>query len=286
MTRIIEALSEISDGYDAILCDLWGCYHDGVRPHAPAVAACRAFRARGGTVLLFTNAPRPQASVKAFLDKIGGPEDSYDGIVSSGAACRAALRAGTYGSAIYYLGPERDLHMLTDLGLAPAAVEGAEAVLCTGLVDDASETPEDYAPLLRGLAARGLPFLCANPDIIVDRGAQRLWCAGALARDYAALGGPVTYFGKPHRPVYDRAMEVIAETTGKPANPARVLAIGDGIHTDVKGGLDYGLDTLFVSGGLAAGEVGDTPDAPDPERLAAYLAAHDKAPQYTIGRLR
>ncbi|MEM7671693.1 MAG: TIGR01459 family HAD-type hydrolase [Pseudomonadota bacterium] len=283
---LIGSLAEISEQYDAVFCDLWGCYHDGITPFPAAVAACHAMRDRGGIVVLLTNAPRPADQVKAFLDKIGGPEDSYDAIVSSGAACQGGLTSGKWGDRFYYLGPDRDLHMLTGLGLEPVPEDTAQAVLCTGLVDEWNQGLEDYVEQLARLAARGLPMLCANPDIIVDRGEQRFWCAGALARDYAKLGGEVIYFGKPHAPIYDWALEVLAETAGRPVPPARVLAIGDGPATDVKGGCDYGLDTLFVTGGLALGELGPDPEHPDPALLETYLAEHGLTPRYAIGRLR
>ncbi|MEM0944509.1 MAG: HAD hydrolase-like protein, partial [Pseudomonadota bacterium] len=186
----------------------------------------------------------------------------------------------------YYLGPDRDLPMLTGPGLAPVPEAAAEAVLCTGLVNEWEEELEDYADLLDRLQARGLPLLCANPDIVVDRGERRFWCAGALARLYGEIGGRVVYFGKPHAPIYDRAFEVLGEVTGHAVPPERVLAIGDGPATDVKGGCDYGLDTLFVTGGLAAAELGPDPEAPDPGKLDAYLAAQDLTPKYAIGRLR
>lgn len=284
--RIIQSLSEVSGDYDAILCDLWGCYHDGITPYEAAVDACRAFRQRGGRVVLLTNAPRPAESVRRFLNQIGAPPESYDAIVSSGGAARAAIRSGRFGDRIHYLGPARDLHMLTDLGLEPAPVDEAGAVLCTGLVDDKSESPEDYAGLLGRMAERRLPFLCANPDMVVDRGEERLWCAGALARAYEAAGGEVVWFGKPHRPVYERCFEVLEELVGQPVPPDRILAIGDGIATDVEGGVRSGLDVVFVTGGLAAAELGSDPEHPGPDRLQRFLADHDLSPRYAMGRLR
>lgn len=284
--RIIRSLAEIERAYEALFCDLWGCYHDGIRPYPEAVAALRRFRARGGVVILLTNAPRPAASVRAFLERIGAPADSWDAIMSSGTACQRAIASGAWGRRFLYVGPERDLHMLTDLGLAPVPLEEAEAILCTGLRDDRRERPEDYDEEIAIWRARGLPMLCANPDIVVDRGAERLFCAGALAARYEAAGGRVVWFGKPHRPIYDAAMALLAETAGREIPRRRILAIGDGIDTDIRGGLGYGLDTLFVTGGLAAGELGGDPETPDPDRLAAWLATKGIEPHYAIGRLR
>ncbi|MEM0988082.1 MAG: TIGR01459 family HAD-type hydrolase [Pseudomonadota bacterium] len=283
--QIIENLAEVADRYDALFCDVWGCYHNGLTPFPAAVAALQSFRAGGGVVILLTNAPRPAPSVQAVLDRMGGPRDSYDAIVSSGAACQAAVASGRYGRRINYVGPDRDLHMLQDVGLSSTPIEQAEAVLLTGLRDDSVETPEDYAAEIAVWVDRKLPVLCANPDLVVDRGEQRLWCAGALAKACEDSGGNVVWFGKPHLPVYDRCHEIIAEMDRQIA-PSRVLAIGDGIITDVPGGIAAGLDTLFVTGGLAAGEFGPDVDHPDPTLLQAFLNAEGLAPRYAIGRLR
>ncbi|MEL6999116.1 MAG: TIGR01459 family HAD-type hydrolase [Pseudomonadota bacterium] len=283
--RIIASLSEISQDYDAILCDLWGCYHNGVAVYPAAIAACRAFKDQGGTVVLLTNAPRPAHGVKVFLDRIAAPEDSYHAIVSSGAACQAALSGGKYGDRFHYVGPDRDLHMLSDLGLDPVSLDESSAILITGLRDDRTETPEDYATEIADWVARGLPMLCANPDIVVDRGHQRLWCAGAIARDYGAAGGEVVYFGKPHLPIYDRCYEVLAEL-GHDIPKDRILAIGDGILTDVPGGIAAGLDTIFVTGGLAAQDLGPDPEHPRQDLLDAFLSESGLTPRYAIGRLR
>ena len=284
--RIIQSLAGVGGGYQALLVDLWGCYHNGLAPYPAAVAALRAYRAAGGIVVLLTNAPRPASSVKAFLDRIGAPEDSYDGIMSSGAACQRAVASGEHGHRFHYVGPPRDLHMLTGLGLADTALERADAILCTGLRDDRAETPADYFEAMADWHARGLRLLCANPDLIVDRGEQRLYCAGALALAYEQAGGEVVWFGKPHRATYQQSFHLLEELAGREVAASKVLAIGDGIRTDVKGGLDAGLDVLFVTGGLSAGDVGTDPEHPGPARLDAYLAEHGVAPQYAIGRLR
>lgn len=283
--RVIERLSDIAGDYDAILCDLWGCYHDGIRPFPAAIEACRDFRRRGGRVILLTNAPRPGGSVQRFLDDMGAPRDSYDAIVSSGGACQAAIVEGQFGQRIHYVGPDRDLHVLEDTGRRSVPVEQADAVLVCGFRNDRTERPEDYAPEIAEWKARDLPVLCANPDIVVDRGEERLWCAGAIAREYGTAGGTVVYFGKPHRPIYDRCLAVLEETGG-PVARDRVLVAGDGIATDVEGGRAMGFDTLFVTGGLAAAELGPDPEHPQPDLLEAYLAEHRQSPHYAIGRLR
>lgn len=291
MTRIIESLDEIAGAYNALVCDLWGCYHDGLTPLMPAVEALLRYKARGGTVVLLTNAPRPAATVRSFLDAMGAPPESYDGIMSSGEACQRQLRDGSLGSAFAYLGPERDVHLLTDTGRAPVSVAEADTILCTGLRDEVREHPSDYAGEMADWRAAGLRFVCANPDIVVDRGDERLWCAGALGRDYAALGGEVVWFGKPHGPVYAETLALLESLAGRPVERARILAIGDGIQTDIAGGRAAGLDTLFVTGGIALKETAadpaqPDPDRPDPARLHAFLEVEGVSPPYAIGRLR
>ncbi|GMG81421.1 TIGR01459 family HAD-type hydrolase [Paralimibaculum aggregatum] len=285
MTNRIARLSEVSGRYRALLCDLWGCYHDGVRPFPAALEALREYRAAGGIVILLTNAPRPVPGVQRFLDKIGAPSDTHDAVLSSGEVCLTALREGVHGRRIHYVGPDRDLGMLSDAGLAPVPLAEAEALLCTGLRDDSTETPETYAGEIADWAARGLPMLCTNPDIVVDRGADRLWCAGALARDYAAAGGVVHYFGKPHLPVYDASFRLLEAITGAPVPRAEVLAVGDGIHTDIAGAAAAGIDSVFLTGGIAAERCGPDPLAPEPGRVAAFLAEERQAPTFWMPRL-
>ncbi|HUF57076.1 MAG TPA: TIGR01459 family HAD-type hydrolase [Thermohalobaculum sp.] len=286
MTRILSRIAEVSEQYEALIVDLWGCYHDGIRPYADAVEALRAYRRDGGVVVLLTNAPRPAAHVQQFLDQIGAPRDSHDAIMSSGQACQRAMASGDHGRAFHYLGPDRDLHMLSDIGLEPVAVEEADALLCTGLADDKADPRIAYADAIRAWRERGLPMLCANPDIVVDRGDERLWCAGALARAYEEAGGQVVWFGKPHAPTYEQTFALIAEIAGREIARERMLAIGDGIHTDIAGALLQGLDAVFITGGLAAEEMGPDPENPEPARLERFLGEEGLEPAYAMGRLR
>ena len=284
--QILAGLDEIAADYDAILCDLWGCYHNGIAYYPAAAAACQRFREGGGTVILLTNAPRPAVSVERLLAQMGAPGDSWDAIVSSGGACQAAVADGSYGEAFAYIGPERDLHMLTDVGREARPIAEADAILLTGLRDDRVETPDDYADEITDWVARGLPVLCANPDIIVDRGDVRLWCAGAIAKRVEEAGGQVIWFGKPHGPVYERCRKVVADLRGGAVPNSRILAIGDGIGTDVPGGLAAGFDVVFVTGGLSSADFGPDVEIPDQAPLEAFLADVGLAPRYAIGRLR
>jgi HAD superfamily hydrolase (TIGR01459 family) len=297
MTRILGSLSDLSGQYAALYCDLWGCLHDGRRPFPDAVAALRAFRTGGGTVLLLTNAPRPKTSVQAQLDSLGVPRDCYDEIVSSGDAAQYALITGAVGRRVHHIGPEKDLVFFTDLaedlkGIAAAEtpvtlvpLTEAEGIVCTGLVDDMTETPEDYRATLLYAKAQGLKLLCANLDIVVDYGDKRLFCAGAIAAEYDAMGGSSLYFGKPHPPIYDLARRRLAALPRSTDDP-RLLAVGDGVTTDVQGALGEGSDAIFVTGGIAADHFGTDPENPDPALLDRWLEELQLSPAYAIGRLR
>ncbi len=284
-TPIIRSLSEISDRYDALFCDLWGCLHNGVRPYEAAVEALRAFRAKGGAVALMTNAPRPAEAVARQLERMGAPRDCYDLIVSSGGVAKSAVASGAWGRKVHHIGAPKDESFFEGLDVARVPIDEAESIVCTGLHDDMTETPEDYADLLREGQLRGLRMLCANPDITVDVGDKRIYCAGALAQAYEALGGEAVTLGKPRPPIYDAARRMLEEI-GREAEDDRILCVGDGIHTDIAGGVAESLDTLFVTGGLAAPELGSDIENPDPALLADYLARHALAPTAAIGRLR
>jgi HAD superfamily hydrolase (TIGR01459 family) len=281
--RLIGGLAEIAAGYDALYCDLWGCYHDGVRPYPEAVAALRAFRARGGAVILLTNAPRPSADVGRILAAMGAPADSFDAIVSSGDAARFEVAAGRVGRRIEHVGPARDLPFFEGVAVERVSREAAEGVVCTGLFDDETETPDDYAGAIAEWSARGLPMLCANPDVIAHRAGVPIWCAGAIAQAYAAAGGTVIHAGKPHAAIYRLASERLAALRGE---RARVLAVGDGVATDIAGGAAAGIDTLFVGAGIAASDVLDARGALDGRKLARFLSREGAAATYAIDRLR
>jgi len=285
MTQPIATLAEVAARYDALFCDLWGCLHNGVAAFPEAVAALQQFRAGGGTVVLLTNAPRPSPAVIRQLDRIGVPRDCWDLVVSSGDASREAMVSGLVGRKVWHLGPDKDASFFTDTsdGLDVSRIERvpldqAEGVVCTGLFDDLTETPGDYRARLLHAKAKGLKMLCANPDIVVDMGAQRVYCAGALAAEYTAMGGTALYFGKPHPPIYDLARRRLVER--RPVRDEHVLCIGDGIATDIQGGMAEGLDTLFLTGGIAAPEFGADHGNPDPELLRAFFARHQLEPTF------
>lgn len=279
----IERLDDIVGRYGAIFCDVWGVLHNGETAFSAAAAALSAARARGVAVILITNAPRPHPGVIAQLAAIGVPADAWDRVVTSGDVTRELIAEGP--RKIFHLGPDRDLTIYDGLDVEIVEEFEADAVVSTGFFDDETETPEDYADMLRRFRSRDLPFICANPDIVVERGDRLIWCAGALGRDYAQLGGRTLISGKPHRPIYEAASAAAAEVLGRPVPAADVLAIGDGILTDVKGAAMYGIDVLYVSAGIHARDYGD-PENPDTELLGAFLGRHGHRPVAYIPRLR
>jgi HAD superfamily hydrolase (TIGR01459 family) len=248
--RLITGLSELAPAYDALICDVWGVIHDGHQAHPDAAIALMNFREKYGPVVLLTNAPRLAYEVAAQCAAFGVPPGCYDAIVSSGEAARAELvrRSARSHLPLYYMGPDKDLAVLEGLAVTRVGIAEAEVVLCTGLIDDLTETPDQYADRLAAMRARNLTMLCANPDLVVHRGPKLCYCAGALAKEYEKLGGAVIYYGKPHRPIYDAAFAAAG-------NAKKPLAIGDGLFTDVMGAGRAGLDVLFIADGVHGEDV-------------------------------
>lgn len=272
---VVDSLKDIGGRYRAWLVDIWGVMHNGRAAFPKAVAATRAFRAAGGIVVLLSNSPRPSPAVQEQLRHLGVPDDAYDATVTSGDLTRHEL-AKHEGARVFHLGPERDRPIFAGLDVSFAGPEEAELVVCSGLFDDDTETPDDYVDLLRAMAARGLLMICANPDHMVERGNQLIYCAGALAAVYEELGGEVIYAGKPYAPVYALALETIAGLSGEPVGKDDVLAVGDGVKTDIAGAGQFGIDAVFVASGLhAPGEGGEALDAP---HLAELFARESRRP--------
>lgn len=243
---ILFGIAPLTQNKRAWIVDIWGVMHNGARAFPDAVDACRHFRKAGGTVLLLSNAPRPFPDVVKQLRALGVPDDAYDGGVTSGDVTRNLIGA-VPGRAFLHIGPERDSGLFAGLDVRRTGAKEAEAILCSGLWDDARETPDDYQQLFEPLVARGLPMICANPDLVVERGDKLIYCAGALAARYAEIGGAVAYAGKPHRPAYERAFQVLSQLRGAPLATAEILAIGDGVETDIRGGCEAGLDTVMIA---------------------------------------
>ncbi|WP_045387036.1 TIGR01459 family HAD-type hydrolase [Falsirhodobacter sp. alg1] len=296
MARIVNSLAELPQ-YRALLCDIWGCVHNGLAAFPEAVAALQAYRAKGGRVILVTNSPRPASGVVAQLAPLGVPRDAWDDIVTSGDAAQFAMLNGAVGRRVYHIGASKDAtffeELTGDLADLAARVEPitrvpldqAEGIVCTGLFDEMSETPDDYSEILAEAHARGLKLLCANPDIEVDIGDRREFCAGAIAQAYDRMGGTSLYFGKPHNPIYALARHRLAALDASIGND-ETLCIGDGILTDVQGGVNEGIASLFITSGLAASHFGDDTANPDADLLDRWLIEQSLNPTYAIGNLR
>ncbi|CVI59418.1 MULTISPECIES: TIGR01459 family HAD-type hydrolase [Agrobacterium] len=281
MAHRILTLGEITAGFDVILSDVWGVLHNGVSAFPDAAVALREARKAGKTVVLITNSPRPAPGVIAQLRVLGVPDEAYDRIITSGDVTRGLIAEGP--KKVFLLGPERDMPLLEGLDVDVVGEVEAQSVVCTGFFDDETETPEDYTEMLKGFIARNAPMICANPDLVVERGERIIPCAGAMAAYYEQLGGEVRIAGKPHAPIYEACLAAAREVRGAFAKD-RVLAIGDGMPTDVKGAIASGLNLLYISGGIHAAEYtlnGQTDEA----LLNAYLKGQGAAPGWWMPRL-
>jgi HAD superfamily hydrolase (TIGR01450 family) len=284
MGKRIESFSEISNHYDVVLSDVWGVVHNGVSAYKEASVALEAARDRGLTVVLITNSPRVGWQVVEQLRHLGVPDSAYDRIVTSGDVTRSLIAKGP--KKVFLLGPNRDTPLLDGLGVERVGADEAESIVCTGFFDDETETPDDYSDMLAAFRARNVPLICANPDLVVERGHRMIPCAGAMAAAYARIGGETLVAGKPHEPIYEATIAAARDARDARGEfpLERVLAIGDGMPTDVRGALDYGLDLLYISHGIHAREYmveGKTDEA----ALGAFLAREQASPKYWMPRL-
>jgi len=247
----LSGFSEVADRFDLCLCDVWGVVHNGVAAYREAVVALMLMRERGINVVLVTNAPRPSEVIIGQLDNFGVPREAWDAIVTSGDVCRSLIRARA-GEPMYRLGPDRDLPLIAGLDARETTSAEATYVLCTGLFDDENDTAATYADLLAGFAARKLPLICANPDLVVERGGRIIPCAGSIALAYEEIGGQVIYAGKPHRPIYEAALAAAEEKRGAAIAHDRICAVGDAIRTDIAGASGFGAAGIMVLAGIHA----------------------------------
>ncbi len=264
---LVENGQQLSSRYDIWLCDIWGVVHNGVAAHAKACEALANHRKNGGTVILITNAPRPRAQVAQQLNGLSVPENCYDAIVSSGDVTRS-LVADHKGGKVFFLGPERDYALKDGLPVEWSELGDAEAVLCSGLYDDKNDTMDRYADMLVQMKDRNLPMICANPDLVVQFGTRLIPCAGAIAAEYTKIGGEVLMAGKPFTPIYEISIARASEIKNQAIDNANVVAIGDGMNTDIKGACDFGLDVMFISGGIHDDEIGEDGSTQDLANIA------------------
>ena len=283
---VIESIREIGGRRRVWFVDIWGVMHNGRDAFPDASVATRTFRETGGVVILLSNSPRPSPDLQDQLRQFGVPDEAYDATVSSGDLTRHEL-AKHKGARVFHLGPERDLPIFDNAGVTLTGPEDANLIVCSGLFDDDVETPDDYVDLLSSLAARKRLMICANPDHKVERGNRLIYCAGALAAAYESLGGETVYAGKPHRPVYELALETaarIAGLRGKRVAKSDVLAIGDGAKTDIVGAGVFGVPSVFVASRLHVPE--ESAEILDAAHLASLFAEEPSPPIAAMRGLR
>ena len=251
---ILGGVRGVSSGRKAWLCDVWGVLHDGVTAFPSAIDACRRFRNGGGKVVLISNSPKPFFAVAEHLRSLKVPDDCFDALVTSGDAARVLL-AARREPCVFHVGPERDASFFDGLDIKLGPPPEATLIVCTGFFDEEHETAEDYDKLFTAFAARRIPMLCANPDLMVERGARLLPCAGALGERYAALGQTVIQAGKPFQPIYEVALGQLGDIISR----AEILAIGDGVDTDVKGAYAHGIDPIYIASHVHLGNAANHP---------------------------
>jgi HAD superfamily hydrolase (TIGR01459 family) len=280
---LTDHFSALADNYDVVLSDVWGVTHNGIAAFPEACDALKRFRARGGTVILITNAPRRGEAVDRQLVHFGVPRDAYDGIVSSGDVT-CGVMAQRPGQSVFHLGPQRDISIFEGLDIRFAAPEAADYVVCTGLFDDDADTPDTYREMLELMRRRNLFMICGNPDVVVERGDHLVYCAGAIADLYGTLGGEVLYAGKPYAPIYEMALAKAQDAHGESVARSRVIAIGDSVRTDLRGAVNFGIDCLFVTAGIHAEELGDrhNPSLPVLEKIFAEAGLKARAVTRTL----
>ena len=281
MAKRIQNLNEVIGNYDVVLSDVWGVVHNGVEAFQHSCQALAQARQAGATVVLITNSPRRAPGVIEQMKALGVADETYDRIVTSGDVTRHLIAEGP--KKVFLLGPERDMPLFEGLDVEVVPAQEAEAIVCTGFFDDEKEVPEDYTDMLTAFVKRDVPFICANPDLVVERGHRIIPCAGAVAAYYEQLGGKSRIAGKPHYPIYDAALAAAREVRGDFPRE-RVLAVGDGMPTDVRGALSQGLDLLYISSGIHVAEYtvnGETDEAV----LKAWLKSENATPKYWMPRL-
>jgi HAD superfamily hydrolase (TIGR01459 family) len=283
MVDLLPHFSVIAPDYDLILCDVWGVVHNGLKATPAACDALMRARARGASVVLITNAPRPSTQVVRLLARLQVPRESYDAIVSSGDVTHHEIRKRPHQT-VFHLGPERDVSVFDGLSVKFAPLESADYVVCTGLFNDEREGPNDYRATLETMLKRKLFMLCGNPDVVVERGDDLVYCAGSIADLYRTMGGEVLYAGKPYRPIYETAAAEGERAAGRAMPRKRTLAIGDSVRTDLTGAHGFGIDFLFIMGGIHAEELGGRADL-STDALDDIFAAAGEMPRAVMRHL-
>ena len=241
----IEGLSSIADNYQLFYVDLWGVVHNGVSLHLEAIKALKEITKKNKDYILLTNAPRPNQAVKTFLKKLGMEKEIRDHVFTSGEAALLYLKKNFSNKTFFHVGPPRDFDLFKDFEkLKSNNIENCEYILCTGLFDNYSDDLKYYKDLFEKNIKKKM--ICTNPDLIVDRGSVREFCAGSVAMVFEKMGGKVVYFGKPYPEVYNQSID---------NKNKRVLSIGDNLNTDIKGANLLNYDSLLISNGIHKDEI-------------------------------
>lgn len=283
-TELVTGLGALAARYDLLLCDVWGVIHNGQSAHPSAGEALARFRQHGGTVVLVSNAPRPHDDVIPQLDRLGVRRDAWDRIVTSGDVARQMIAARP-GERARFQGPERDYTLVAGLDAPLVGPSEADYIICTGFDDDETQSPTDYADELGVMARRGLTMICANPDLVVERGDRLIPCAGLMAQAYDKLGGAVIYPGKPHAAIYSQALAIAAQLRNAPVAPSRVMGVGDAIRTDIAGAKGQGIASLMVMRGIHTAEIFGADGKVKEAALPDWFAAQDAQPTYALADL-
>lgn len=246
----IEKIDEIIHRYDAVICDIWGVLHNGINIHQDAVAALRRIRAKGKYVILLTNAPKRSDIIQKRFAKMGVPDIFWDDTVTSGDCIADYLMQNAKDKAIFHWGNNDDKGIYQDFSFNLTSLDNAEVIVCTGLIHSQTEISTQEVKMLNEAAERKLPFICANPDKTVKVGNHFEFCAGALADIYMGLNMPVEFFGKPYPIVYHYCLNILERLSEQPIHQNRILAIGDGLYTDIRGAQNANIDCLMILNGL------------------------------------
>ena len=247
MTKKLDftGLKSIADNYDLFYIDLWGVIHNGIKLHEKAITVLKELSKKNKSFVLLTNAPRPNETVKNFLEKMGMDKDLRDHVFTSGEAALSYLKKHFLSKKFYHIGPPRDFDLFNLFEDNKSEnIEDCEYLLCTGLFDDFDKDLTYYKDLFSKHLNKKM--ICTNPDLIVDRGNTRELCAGSVAMVFEKMGGQVVYFGKPHPEVYNQSIN---------NNNKKILAIGDNLNTDIRGANLLNYDCLLISNGIHKDEI-------------------------------
>ena len=240
-----EGLSSIIDDYQLFYVDLWGVVHNGVSLHKEAIKALNELTKKKKDFILLTNAPRPNHSVKSFLERLGMEKKIRDHVFTSGEAALNYLKKNFLNETFYHIGPPRDFDLFNDFEKNKSDnIEKCDYLLCTGLFDDHEDDLKYYKNLFEKNLEKKM--ICTNPDLIVDRGNKREFCAGSVAMVFEKMGGKVVYFGKPYPEVYNQSID---------NKNKKILSIGDNLNTDIKGANLLNYDSLIISNGIHKNEI-------------------------------